>query len=73
MNISILLSEYVVSFLIIHEWAAMVNNGSGNNWLLDGTSPYTKSNVDIPKMRFFLLLKWKMHMVHWDDSLFILT
>ena len=39
MNISLLLSEYVVSFLIIHEWAAMVNNGSGNYWLLDGTSP----------------------------------
>ena len=39
MNIPLLFSEYVVSFLIIHEWAAMVNNGSGNYWLLDGTSP----------------------------------
>ena len=39
MNIPLLLSEYVVSFPIIYEWAAMVNIGSGNYWLLDGTSP----------------------------------
>ena len=50
MNISLLFSEYVVSFLIIHEWAAMVNNGSGNYWLLDGSS-----TLPSPMLRY---LEW---------------
>ena len=57
MNISLLFSEYVVSFLIIHEWAAMVNNGSGNYWLLDGSSTLPSPMLRYLEWDFFLLLK----------------
>ena len=59
MNISLLLSEYVVSFLIIHEWAAMVNNGSGNYWRLDGSSALPSPMLRYLEWDFFSVTQVK--------------